>query len=330
MPVMVDEQGQPVPPKPVEVKPEPKPLPADQLAAKVKAAVEDLHAEEMEKRDAAVDALRALGRQAAALVVEAAKKETDLEAKEQLLGVLVGWRVYDAMPELLTRKVNAFLKEWQDVAAKNAGRGWGSGLVEWYYLDQPVESSFPYGLEPYYVNWHLVEAMSHRDVLEIPAGVAEIAHTVKTGKHDVAVQRLLATLLAYYDCSKAEEAVLAAHGAAADAQTRVWLQIALGWLPGAKAREALLAGLKDSNGWIRRASFIGLERTKDASVIPSLLELLKDANHETRWNAAFTLRYLTDGKVAVNVYRPADEVKAQVSAAEEWWKRSADTFRITK
>ncbi len=318
-------------PKQVGPKPEPKAIAADELAAKVKAGVEELHAEEMDKRDAAAESLRALGRQAAALIVEAVKKESDLEAKEQLIGLLIEWRVYDALPELLTRKIDAFVKEYQDVVAKNQDRGWGSGFVAWPYIQQEgMTNTFPWAVEPYFVNYALLDAMTHRDVLNIPQGLAAVAAAVQSDRQHVNVQRQLAAILAYVDCSKAEDAVVAAREAAADVETKVWLQIALGWLPGAKARDMLVAGVKDPNRWVSRASFIGLDRGTDASAIPKLLAFLKDADHETRWNASFTLRRLTRGGVAVNVYRPDDEVSVQVAGAEGWWKANEKTFKIAK
>jgi len=314
------------PAKPQDPPKDPPVLPADKLAAEVKKHVADLRSEEMTTRTAAKDALRALGKQAAPLIVEAVKKETDLDAKENLMDLLVSWKVYDAFPELLARKVDAFVKEVQDVFAKPDPNQWGGGFVQWQ-VDQPVEYTFPYAVEPYYVSLSTLKTLQHADVLTIPDGVKMLAERVTNEKLSVETQRNLAAILGWSDGAKPEDSILAARAKTSDNTVRIYLQVALGACAGAKAREALVAGFKDANRWVSRASFIGADRTKDPEVVTKLLELAKDSDHEVRWNASFTFRLLTDAKAPLNVYRTDEEFAAEHRAATEWWEKNRAQWR---
>jgi hypothetical protein len=318
--------GVELPVKPQDPPKDPPVLPADKLAAEVKKHVADLRSEEMTTRTAAKDALKALGKQAAPLIVEAVKKETDLDAKENLMDLLVSWKVYDAFPELLARKVDAFVKEVQDVFAKQDPNQWGGGFVQWQ-VDQPVEYTFPYSVEPYYVSLSTLKMLQHADVLTIPDGVKMLAERVTNEKLTVETQRNLAAILGWSEGAKPEDSILAARAKTSDNTVRIYLQVALGGCTGAKAREALVAGFKDANRWVSRASFIAAERTKDPDVAAKLLELSKDADHEVRWNASFTFRLVTDGKAPVNVYLPDADFAAQHKAATEWWEKNKATWR---
>jgi hypothetical protein len=113
-----------------------------------------------------------------------------------------------------------------------------------------------------------------------------------------------------------------------DAEAKTFIQIALGWSSDAKAKEALYGGLKDQDVWIRRATFLGLDHSKDSTAISKLMELLDEKDPETRWNASYTLRGLTAGRVSVNVYVPDDELKASIAAGRDWWEKNKATFKI--
>jgi len=307
--------------KPAEPFKEPPALPADKLAEAVKKHLPGLRSEDVGARDDAERALKQLGRQAVPLLVEAARKESDAEVKGRLMGILAAWKAYDAVPELLKGKVEGFLREFHKFAA-DENRG---GFVRWDR--QEGAYSFPYNMEPGYVNLGLLNRLEHRDLLDSPVGIRALAEKLRSPGFSPAQSRLLAALFAYVDSSAATDLVLEAIKQASDAQTKCFLQIALGWSSDAKAREALLAGLKEKDVWMRRATFIGLERTKDGAAVPKLLDLLTDADPETRWNASFVLRELGGDPLTVNVLLPDDELKPALAAARQWWSKNQATFK---
>lgn len=308
-------------------RPEPPALPKDKLAAEVNKQVQDLRSENLTVRDDAAAALRKLGRQAVPNLVEAVKKETDVDARAILMQLLADWKAYDAFPELVNGKVQAFITEFEKLFPPGGDRsGWG-GFAVW---PRQEGYSFPWGMEPYSVNDFRLLGMEHREVLEMPLGLKRLAERVEAGKLNPDTQRNLAAVLAFTESSAAFEEVLKAHGSATDPQTRQYLRIALGWSSDPRAREVLSKGFKDSDRWLSRASFIGADRSRDAGLIPPLLDLLKDPDGETRWNASYTLRVLTGSRISVNVFLPEEEQKAALAAARAWWEKNKETFRIVR
>ncbi|MBI2931098.1 MAG: HEAT repeat domain-containing protein [Planctomycetes bacterium] len=301
--------------------PEPAALPPEQLAERVKKHVEELHSDEVSVRTGAIEGLKELGRQSVPLVLEVVKKETDLETRERLMDLLIGWKVYDAFPELIARKVDGFLRELQEALPQGEYSGWGDGLVAW---PREHDAGFPWCTEPYYTNPHLLSGLSHRDVLEAPAMLKALCERLADDKLPLETQRALAQVFMLVDVSKAGEALVAAYERATDEEVRLYLHIALGWIGTPKARERLLSGFKDANRWMSRASFLAADRTRDTAVIPKLIDLLRDPDLETRWNASFTLRRLTGGQVFVNIFRSEDGA----AAAQQWWEKHKETHKI--
>jgi hypothetical protein len=305
--------------KPAPVKESP-PLPADQLAAAVKKQLAALKAEEVLVRDDAEIALRTLGRQAAALLVEAARKETDSEVKGRLLGLLTAWKAYDVMPELLKGKVEAYLDE-----LRRAGEQGDAGKLAEWDRDQAM---FPFGLEPDVSNLHGARRLKNRDLLDSPEGVRALAARVKEGGLAPALARNLAAIFAYGEAKLPSEPLLAALRETQDGETKAFLLVAVGKADDAKGREVLYAALKDREVWTRRAAFLGVERLSDPAAVALLLGLLDDADAETRWQASFTLRKLTRGRIGVNVYWDEAELKAGLAAARGWWEANRAGFRV--
>jgi hypothetical protein len=294
------------------------PLPADKLAEEVRKHLAGMRADEVVTRDDSEAALKSLGVQAAKLLADAVRKESDPEVKGRSLGILGAWKAYDAFPELLEPKVEGFLAGLQEAAGED-------GIAHWQREEM---SDFPDGMEPDWTETRIVRSVEHHDLLDAPQGIRALAGRVTSGKLNVQQVRNLSAIFACYECGAAGDLLAAAKQRVEDPEAKCFLQVALGWSSDAKAKEALYAGLKDEDVWMRRASFIGIDRTKDTAVIPKLLELLDDTDHETRWNASYTLRRLTDGHAAVNIYDPDDELKASIVAAREWWEKNKATYRI--
>jgi hypothetical protein len=298
------------------------PLPAEQLDAQVKKHLAGMRSDEVVTREDAEIALKALGAQAAKLLAEAVRKETDTEVKGRILKILSEWRAYDAFPELLKTKVDGFMAAFQKATGVENGR-----MPSWIQWRQQG-TEFPYGMEPMYWDTGFVSRLEHADLLDAPQGVRALAERLSDGKLNTQMLRNLCAVFAFHDCRSAADLVLAAREKIEDGEAKTYLQIALGWSDDPKARGALYAGLKDADLWARRASFIGLERTKDSAAIPKLMDLLSDKDPETRWNASFTLRELTGGKASVNIYLPEVELKASMDAARAWWEANKSTYRI--
>ncbi len=311
------------PEAPPPAEPEPPALPAAELAERVRASLQNLRSEDIEARTAAKARLKALGRQAIPAIAEAAKKERDLEARESLVSLLQEWKAYEAFPEALRKRVDGFIRHFEQFV----GGSGGMGYAHWQIGPQFQEGRW--GMEPT-VYSHILARVRDQDVLEAPGALRILAEEVGKGNLPLATQRNLAAILAFRECGPAGEAVLEARAKAKDPDTQAYLQIALGWSGSPKALEALLQGVKDPNVWIRRASFLGIERTRDAAVIPKLMDLLADPDRETRWNASYTLRALTRGQASVNVFLPEEEVRAQRARAAEWWRKNGAAFRIAK
>jgi hypothetical protein len=296
-------------------------LPPDKLEAAVKKHLAGMKADEVQTRDDSEVALKKLGPQAAKLLADAVRKEADAEVKGRILGILALWKAYDAYPELLKTKAEGFVTGLQKATAED---NFGRFPPQW----QQQGTEFPQAMEPFWVDTSVVQALEHRDLLDAPQGVRALAERLTSDKLNAKMQKALAAVFAYNECGVAGDLIAAAKDKIEDREAKTFLQIALGWSSDAKAREALYAGLKDGDVWIRRATFMGLDHTKDTGAIPHLMELLSSKDPETKWNASYTLRHLTAGHVSVNVYVPEEEVQAATAAGREWWEKNKATFKI--
>jgi hypothetical protein len=182
-------------------------------------------------------------------------------------------------------------------------------------------------MEPSWVNEGLLKGTPHVDVLQFATGARAAAEAAASETGPVEQRRKLASLLAYVDCGKAGDALVAARDAARDVEVKNYLQIALGWSSDPKCRAAVVDGLKDGDVWTRRSSFIAAERSKDPAAVSRLVDLLRDADPETRWNATYTLKQLTKRKIVVNIYAPKAEVDEATASAAAWWAKNKDTFK---
>jgi hypothetical protein len=319
-----DVEPAPEPPAPPPVPP----LAEADLAARVKAAVADLQADDVVKREEAAQALRALGPPAIPAMVQAIRTTSDAETRGRLIDQLVKWRAYDAMPEVLARKIDAFLEGFRRAPTRQElQRMMGDRIVNWYRNEG---MPWPYCIEPNWVNEDALRRVAHVDVLQYAAGARAAAEAVKGEQLPLEQRKSLAAVLAYADCGKAGDALVAARDGARDADVKVLLQIALGWSEDPACRRAVIDGLSDGDPWIRRASFIAAERSTDAALAGRLIELLSSKDPETRWNASYTLRGLTKRKVSINIYAPAAEVEAATAAATSWWAANKATFTPSK
>lgn len=300
-------------------------LEPDELARRVKRHVRALRSDDVVARDEAIGALKALGPQAGKLLAEAADKTGDVEVRERLMGILLAWRAYDLLPGLLERKAEAFIAEFRKVTAEDQRSYWNGRFVMW--REEGGTQEFPYAVEPTFVNAALLDGMEHRDLLEAPSGWEALSKRLWDASLAEDVRRKLASIYAFRDCRIAGETVLSAREKCDDAHVRMYLQAALGWIPGDRAEKAVLEGLEDADVWIRRASFIAAERRRDPDVVDRLLKLLDAGDHETRWNASYTLRSLTGGAMFVNVYLDDEARQAALERARAWWEEHRATFR---
>ncbi|MBI4563598.1 MAG: hypothetical protein HY716_02765 [Planctomycetes bacterium] len=299
--------------------PEPPALPEDELARRVEALTRRLRSDDPAARESASRELRSLGRQAAPRVAEAAGKETDGETRERMLNLLMHWKAYDALPELMDRKIQGFLAEFGEAIVTDDNNPWaGAGVAQW--MRQDVGESWEHVLEPMYVNASLVDTLSHRDLLEHPAGLKKLVEKLPSVPATVKPQ--LAALFAFTNSASAASALLQAHAAESDAETKTYLQVALGWSAEPKAKAIVLEGFKSADPWIRRASFLAAERSQAPEIVAKLLELVKDRDPETRWNAAYTLRVVTEDRIHLNVLWPDEEFASKHASALEWWEKN--------
>ena len=301
---------------------EPEPLSAEELAKRTADLVPKLRSDELDVREKATADLRALGRQAAPRLIDAFKAEKDPEAKNRLTQLLVEFKAWDALPELLDHKVDAFFEEFRVAIDGLDEHEWG-GFSVWHYLDM-TES---FGLEPYVFDTFLAQ-FKNADVLAIPNGMKRLAERLK--KSDlVPVKRAhFASLLAFHDCGSAGPLVLELRDAATDAASRAYLTAALGWSDDGRIREAVYRSLESKEASIRRGAFLAAERMRDPEIVGRLLDRTKDETFEVRWNACFTLGSLTGGKMSMNAFLPDAEYDAQIQAARKWWDANRTSFKL--
>lgn len=302
-------------------------LKPEELAKAIKENVAKLTSEEMVVRDDGLEGLRKLGRQAIPLLVEILRKETDPEVKNRLTALLLQWKAFKEMPELIDHKVEAFIVEWANRGMPDPNM-WGSGYVFWQMTEAGPMGFFQ--IEPYRVNESLPRQLEHGDLLDSPEGMARLAARLASGKLEPQARKGLAMLFAFRECRTIGAQVAQALQAESDAETRAYLHAALGWSREPKAVEALSAGLRSADTWIRRASFIGAERTQDPAIVSKLAELLKDENLEIRWNAGFTLKAVLNNRVRLNMFVPEPEYDAQLKEARAWWEANKATYKFAK
>jgi hypothetical protein len=309
-------------PPPTKARPEPPALPADALAKRTAELVAKLRSDDLEVRDKASTDLQALGRQAIPLLVAAFKEEKDAEARSRLTTLLVEHKAWDALPELLDKKVASFFEEFRAAVEEiEEEDDWG-GYSSWSSPDSPGS----YCLEPY-VRPEYMTRFKNGDVLAIPAGMKKFAALLR--KADIAVPKRpqFAAVLAFNDCGTAHESILEMRDVATDAETRAYLTAALGWSDDAKAKEAVYKSMESKELAVRRGAFLAAERARDPEMVARLLDRTKDKDLETRWNAGFTLGVLTSWKMDLNAFLPDAEFEVQVKAAREWWEANKATFK---
>ncbi len=302
--------------------PEPAPLAADALAKKTAELIPLLRSDELTVREKASTDLKALGRQALPLLIAAFKEEKDPEAKSRLTSLLVDHAAWDALPELLDRKVDAFFDEFKAAIETKDEDNWWGGYATWNGPD----SNEPFSMEPM-IHSAFTAALKNGDLVSNPGGLKRFAERLR--KSDIAAPKRAqyAAVLAYNDCGPAFESVLEMRDVATDAESRGYFTAALGWSDDAKAREAVGKSLESKEVAIRRGAFIAAERSRDPEIVARLLDRTKDADFETRWNAGFTLRVVTKGKIEVNAFLPDAELEAQVQAARKWWTENKAGFK---
>ncbi|HZN62631.1 MAG TPA: HEAT repeat domain-containing protein [Planctomycetota bacterium] len=306
--------------------PEPAALPAAELAKRTTELVALLRSDDLVVREKASGDLRSLGRQAIPQLVAAYKSEKDPEAKSRLTSLLVDHRAWDALPELLDRKADAFFDEFRAaVEQEKSEDDWWGGYATW---NNP-ESGEPYCMEPY-VQSAFLDRMKNAEVASIPAGLKRFAERLQ--KSDIAAPKRaqFAAVLAFNNCGPAFETVLEMRDAATDAESRAYLTAALGWSDTPKAKEAVYKSLEAKATEVRRGAFLAAERMRDPEVVARLLDRTKDADFETRWNAGYTVGIITSGKVTMNAFLPDAEFEQQVKDARDWLEKNKDSIRSKK
>jgi hypothetical protein len=313
------------PPPPVEAKPEPPALAAEELARRVADHVVRLRSEDVAVREKATGDLGTLGRQAVPLLVAAYREEKDAEAKARLRKLLLDHKAWDALPELLDAKAEAFFEELRGALANQDPERWGSGYATW---DEVDEREGPWALEPIYVNEQFLAVLRHHDLLSIPAGMKRYAERLLKADLKAEQGRQFAAVLAFHDSSAAAEPILAILAASTDGETKAFLTMALGRSDDPKAKEVVFKALEAAPRGARRAAFLAIERMRDPEVVSKLFERLKDKDFETRWNAGYTLGALTGGRIRINAFLPDAEFEAQVQAGRKWWDENKAGFKL--
>lgn len=309
------------PPKKVE--PEPPAIPAAELEKRVKELVPLLRSDELEVRQKASADLKALGRQALPHLVAAYKAEKDAEARSRLTALLIENKGWDALPELLDHKVDAFFDEFSAaLSAKSDENPW-AGYVVW----NSPESPEPYSIEPYTQRQYL-QQFKNADVISNPVAMKRLAERLRKSDLNAPRRAQVAGLLAFNDSGPAGATILEMRDAATDAESRAFLTIALGWSDDPRIKEALYKSLESTEAAVRRAAFIAAERSKDPEIVSRLLDRLKDSNFETRWNAGYTVEVLTRRKLELNAFLPDAEFDPQIQAARKWWDGAKAGFKL--
>jgi len=317
--------GMSVPQPPVESKPEPPALAAEELARRVADGVVRLRSEDVAVREKATGDLGSLGRQAVPLLVPAYREEKDAEAKARLRRLLLDHKAWDALPELLDAKAEAFFEEVRGALSNQDPERWGSGYATWNDVDDREDS---WAMEPMFVNEEFLAALHHHDLLSIPAGMKRYAERLQKAEVKPEHGRQLAAVLAFHDSSAAAEPILAMLAASTDGETKAFLTMALGRSDDPKAREAIFKAFEAAPRGVRRASFLAAERMRDPEVVSRLFERLKDKDFETRWNAGYTIGALTGGKIRINAFLPDAEFEAQIQAGKKWWDDNKAGFQL--
>ena len=309
---------------PEKERPEPPKMAAAELEKRTSELVVQLRSEDLTVREKASSDLQALGRQAIPLLVAAYKAEKDAEARSRLSNLLVEHKAWDALPELMDRRVDLFFDEFRKaIEEKGDHDRWGGGYADWDGADQEE----PWSMEPH-VNPYFVSSLKNADVASIPGALKRVAERVAKSDLQAPKRTQFAALFAFNDCGPAHESLLQMRDAATDAESRALFTIALGWSDDPKAKEAVYRSLGSKDLAVRRGAFLAVERMRDPEAVTRLLERTIDSNFETRWNAGYTAGVITSGKLELNAFLPDAEFEAQVKSARNWWDANKATFKL--
>ena len=307
------------PAKPVA---EPKALPADELAKRTAELIPLLRSDDLTVREKASGDLRALGRQAIPLLVAAYRAEKDAEARSRLTNLLVDHKAWDALPDLMDRRVDMFFGEFRKAVEETLSND-RSAYAHW----NDPESDEPWSMEPYHSS-AFTKALVNGEIADIPAALRKVAERLLKSDLPAPLRSQFAALLAFNDCGPAHEAVLQLRDASTDAESKAFFTVALGWSDDAKAKEAVYASLDSKDRAIRRGAFMALDRARDPAAVTRLLDRTKEGDFESRWNAGYTAGHITSGKLELNAFLPGDEFDAQLKTARTWWDQNKDGFKL--
>lgn len=274
------------------------PLP-DDADAFIRRQVRALRSEDAAERDEATAILLRVGRPATAALAEEAAKTGDPETKLRITVLIEAAGAYEALPELLEEK----FKSLSEAIGREGISILRHGDIEPTVWDRRFKTEV---------------------VLNSPAGIERLAALLNESR-DGRVRENAAGLLALYDSSSADARILELMKSS-EGTERLSLLIASGWGSGAAIPEALAS----VDVMTRRAAFVAAERSASPAVADALFGLLDAADPETRFNAAFTLRRLTGGKINTNPFLPADERPVQAGKVRDWWKGARDGFRLQR
>ncbi|HEU4338841.1 MAG TPA: hypothetical protein VFS19_02135, partial [Planctomycetota bacterium] len=289
---------------------------------RVAAAVVRLRSEDLTAREAASGDLQALGRQAIPQLVSAYKAEKDAEARSRLTNLLIEHKAWDALPELMERRIDMFFEEFRKALAEEDEQDF-DGYASW---DSP-EDEDAWSMEPYH-DPAFLSNLKNGEVAAIPSAMKRVAERLLKTDLPAPMRSQFAALLAFNDCGPAHETVLQLRDAATDAESKAFYTVALGWSDDAKAKEAVYQSLASKHNFIRRGAFLAVERMRDPEVVTRLLDRTGDGDFETRWNAGFTAGVITSGKLELNAFLPDAEFEAQVKAARQWWEANKAGFKL--
>lgn len=281
---------------------------SDQQKAELDRLLDQLGNDDWEVRERATMALQnaiASGRPIVAYLAER-MKSPDLEVRDRVRGLLLDSGQWDASPELLAEKAQAFVADCE-----------GREIVAWY-IDANVEPS-PAMTE---------EAQRTLAVLlRNPAGIDAVLGPFE--KKGEIYRRNVAWIVAA-DLPPGAARLLLKAGEDEDYMVRAFAAYGWGRLGDGSYLGSLQALTTDKNGIVRAAAAIAIERLPDPGDVPVLITLLGDEEPMVRYHASYSLARLTGRDGGYDAWYPAARRETAIAGWREWWEANKATWEPPK
>jgi hypothetical protein len=275
--------------------------------------IADLGAEEAAVRENATRRLRAIGRPAVPALVKASSS-SDPEVRDRAMRILVSLKAYDAVPEILDLAIRQIVQSFKESENDN------EEVLRAYWNPS---SPGAHHMEPYkgeVAFWpdargHMPGRNADMSVLDSAHGLKALARKLGDTSLGDGVRHRIARLLSRFDTSECGEELLKALDATKSEDLQAWILICLGPASEPKAQARLREALKSASLARRRGAFIGAERSRDRATVDALFELVDSKDAETSFNATYTLRRVTRGRVDLNGFLPQETLKERLKQA---------------